>query len=311
MAQARGDTVGDTVGVADSQGQQEQNMENTGPPNQGGKKAGGLNRGATPEARIDRGVTLEGRLDRGDGTELAWAKMSGAGPTVVFLPGFRSDMKGEKATALAAFCAARGQAMLRFDYSGHGASGGAFLDGTIGIWARDVLTVIDSLTEGKLILIGSSMGGWLALLAAPRRPARVAAIIGIAAAPDFTQRLMWDAMTYEERATLTRDGILRIPSQYGDPTPITRNLIEDGRSHLLLGGPILLDCPVRLLHGQADADVPWEMALRLAEHLVSPDVQVILVKDGDHRLSRPRDLALLHWTLAALMPLDGGEPLPE
>lgn len=241
-----------------------------------------------------------GRLDRGDGIELAWSRLDGKGPVVVFLPGFRSDMNGEKATKLASFCAARGQSMLRFDYSGHGASGGDFARGTIGAWAEDVLTVIDRLTEGKLILVGSSMGGWLAMLAALRRPERVAALIGVAAAPDFTERLMWDAMTFEERTRLMRDGTLSIPSQYGDPATITRALIEDGRSHLLLDGPILIDCKVRLLHGQADPDVPWETALRTAERLVTQDVQLHLIKDGDHRLSRPDDLALLLWTVALL-----------
>jgi pimeloyl-ACP methyl ester carboxylesterase len=248
-----------------------------------------------------------GRLDRDDGIELAWTKLDGAGPTIVFLPGFRSDMTGDKATALAADCVARGQAMLRFDYSGHGASGGEFEHGSIGAWAQDALTVIDRLTEGELILIGSSMGGWIALLAALKRPERVAAIVGVAAAPDFTERLMWDAMTFEERARLTRDGILRIPSQYGDPTPVTRALIEDGRTHLLLDNPILLDCKVRLLHGQADPDVPWELALRTAARLTSQDVEIILIKDGDHRLSRPRDLAVLRRTVAALIAPDGGE----
>ena len=260
--------------------------------------------------RLDR-VTETGRLDRGDGTELAWSRLDGASPTVVFLPGFRSDMTGDKATALAAFCGSRGQAMLRFDYSGHGTSGGRFEDGTIGIWTRDTVTVLDRLTEGKLILIGSSMGGWIALLTALQRPERIAAIVGVAAAPDFTERLMWDAMTFEERARIMREGTLRIPSQYGEPTPVTRALIEDGRTHLLLDHPIMLDCPVRLLHGQADPDVPWEMAPRLAERLASRDVEIILIKDGDHRLSRPRDLALLRRTVAALLAPDGGEALPE
>ena len=246
-----------------------------------------------------------GRLDRGDGTELAWARLAGASPTIVFLPGFRSDMTGDKATALAAFCAERGNGMLRFDYSGHGASGGDFLHGTIGAWAADTLAAIDALTEGKLILIGSSMGGWIALLAALARPDRIAALVGIAAAPDFTQRLMWEAMAPAERATLRRDGVLNVPSQYGDPTPITRALIEDGANHLVLTGPIAIGCPVRLLHGQADPDVPWELALRIAERVETPDAQVILVKDGDHRLSRPSDLALLRRTLAALLGQDG------
>jgi pimeloyl-ACP methyl ester carboxylesterase len=252
-----------------------------------------------------------GRLDRGDGIELAWSRLDGTGPVLMFLPGFRSDMNGEKATALAAFCAARGQAMLRFDYSGHGASDGRFEHGTIGQWGQDALTVLDRMTSGSVILVGSSMGGWLALLTALRRPERVAAIVGIAAAPDFTETLMWDAMTFEERARLMREGMLRVPNQYGEPTTITRALIEDGRQHLLLDKPILLDCKVRLLHGQADPDVPWEMALRTAEQLTSQDVEIILVKDGDHRLSRPRDLALLRRTLAALLVQDGGETFAE
>src|SRR3984957_15081600 len=169
-----------------------------------------------------------GRLDRINGTELAWIRLDGRDPTIVFLPGFRSDMTGDKATALAAFCAARGQAMLRFDYSGHGASSGDFLDGTIGAWAEDALAAIDTLTTGPLILVGSSMGGWIALLTAMARPVRMAGLIGIAAAPDFTQRLMWDAMRPAEHAALQRDGVLYVPSQYGDPTPITMKLIEDG-----------------------------------------------------------------------------------
>ncbi len=246
-----------------------------------------------------------GRLDRGDGVELAWARQDGKSPTVVFLPGFRSDMAGEKATALAAFCAERGQAMLRFDYSGHGTSGGRFEDGTVGRWTDDALAMIDRRTDGPLILVGSSMGGWIALLAALARPDRVAGLIGIAAAPDFTEALMWPAMTLEQRATLMRDGVIHRPSQYGAPTPITRALIEDGRGRLLLNAPIDLDCPVRLLHGQRDPDVPWELALRIAERVTGNDVQVVLVKDGDHRLSRPQDLALLRRTLAALLGQDG------
>ena len=246
-------------------------------------------------------TATSGRLDRGDGIELAWILQSGASPTVVFLPGYRSDMTGDKATALSAFCAERGQAMLRLDYSGHGASGGQFEDGTIGIWAADAQTVIDRVTQGPLILVGSSMGGWIALLTALARPQRTAALVGVAAAPDFTERLMWDSMAPPERATLLREGVLRVPSQYGEPTPITRALIEDGRNHLVLTGVIRLDCPVRLLHGQADPDVPWELALRTAAAVTSADVEVTLVKEGDHRLSRPRDLALLRRTVAALL----------
>jgi pimeloyl-ACP methyl ester carboxylesterase len=165
--------------------------------------------------------------------------------------------------------------------------------------------VIDGLTEGPLILVGSSMGGWIGLLAALARPDRVAAFVGIAAAPDFTEVLTWSTMGAGERADLMRHGVLQMPSRYGQPYPITRALIEDGRTRLLLNAPITLDCPVRLLHGQNDPDVPWKTALRVARQLTSPDVQVILVKDGDHRLSRPQDLALLRRTLASLLSQDG------
>ncbi|HVY13781.1 MAG TPA: alpha/beta hydrolase [Rhodopila sp.] len=247
----------------------------------------------------------KGRLDRGNGVHLAWIRQEGRGPTVVFLPGFRSDMTGDKATTLATFCAERGHAMLRFDYSGHGASDGDFLDGTIGDWAADALAAVDALTEGKLILVGSSMGGWIGLLTALARPDRIAAFVGIAAAPDFTQRLMWETMTPAEKATIERDGVLYVPSQYGDPTPITKRLIEDGSTHHVLTGRIPLRCPIRLLHGQNDPDVPWHLALTIAEQAESADVQVILVKDGDHRLSRPADLALLRRTVAALLGEDG------
>ncbi|HVC62293.1 MAG TPA: alpha/beta hydrolase [Acetobacteraceae bacterium] len=248
-----------------------------------------------------------GRLDRGDGVELAWTKQEGSGPTLVFLPGFRSDMAGDKATALAAFCAMHGHAMLRFDYSGHGISGGRFEDGTISVWTEDALIAMDSLTAGPLILVGSSMGGWIALLCALARRDRVAALVGIAAAPDFTETLMSQALSFKQHTRLVRDGVIHLPSQYGDPAPITRALIEDGRNHLLLSAPIVLDCPVRLLHGQADPDVPWEMAMRIADRVTSTDVRVTVVKDGDHRLSRPSDLALLCQIVSAVfLAQDGG-----
>ncbi len=244
-------------------------------------------------------------LDRGDGTHLAYALTPGNLPTVAFLPGFRGDMTGDKATHLARFCAARKQAMLRFDYSGHGASGGRFEDGYVGRWTADALWLIDALTQGPLVLVGSSMGGWIALLAALARPERVAGLVGIAAAPDFTERLMWQAMAPIERERLMREGVLHVGSQYGEPYPITRRLIEDGRTRLLLDAPIALDCPVRLLHGQRDPDVPWETALRIAERLTGRDVRVTLVKDGDHRLSRPQDLALLQRVIRPLCGQDG------
>ena len=247
-----------------------------------------------------------GRLDRGDGTKLAWSLLAGRGPIVVFLPGYNSDMAGSKATDLAAFCAARGQAFLRFDYSGHGASDGNFISGTIGIWLADALAVIDGLTAGKKFLpVGSSMGGWISLLVALARPEQVAGLVGIAAAPDFTENLMWNAMSFSERRQLMSEGKLIVPNPYGDPYPVTRALIEDGRKRLLLGGKISFSGPVRLLHGQRDAEVPWETALRIADQLESLDVQVTLVKDGDHRLSRPEDLSLLRRILDALLSQDG------
>ena len=246
-----------------------------------------------------------GRTDRGDGVALAWVQTPGRGSTAVFLPGYMSDMTGAKAMLTESFCVDRGLACLRLDYSGHGASDGAFTDGTIGRWADDALMLVDRLVQGPLVLVGSSMGGWIALLVALARPERIAGLIGIAAAPDFTEELMWDAMMPAERVQLERDGVLHIPSLYGDPTPVTAALIADGRTRLLLDRPIPLHCPVRLLHGQRDPDVPWQTALRLVERLQSDDVQVTLIKDGDHRLSRPSDLALLERALAGLLLQDG------
>ena len=248
-----------------------------------------------------------GRFDRGDGVELAWRRRAGRGPGVVFLGGFNSDMTGTKAEELSAFCAAEGRAFLRFDYSGHGASGGRFVDGTIGRWAEDAACALDRLTEGPQVLVGSSMGGWIALLLALRRPGRVAALVGIAAAPDFTARIV-ETLPAEAREAIAREGVWRRPSGYGDPYPITRALLEEGERHMLLSGgrPIPISAPVRLLHGQRDPDVPWGLSLRVAEAVASQDVQVALVKDGDHRLSRPQDLALLRRTLGALLAEDGG-----
>ncbi|MFC3124107.1 alpha/beta hydrolase [Pseudoroseomonas globiformis] len=238
-----------------------------------------------------------GRLDRGNGIELAWARLPGAGPGVVFLGGFRSDMEGTKAIALRDHCAARGQAFLRFDYAGHGTSGGAFEDGCIGDWAEDAAFLVGRLTEGPQILVGSSMGGWISLLLAKRSLVPVHALIGIAAAPDFTERLMWPGFSAAQREALLRDGALHIESPYGPPVPLTLKLIEDGRNHLVLDAPIPLDHPVRLLQGQRDAEVPWQFALEIAAKLAGDDVQITLIKDGDHRLSRSGDLLLLMGTV--------------
>lgn len=252
-------------------------------------------------------------IDRGDGIRLACEHVAGRspsrGPSLVFLPGFMSDMTGDKATALRDWCAAHGRAFVRLDYAGHGASDGRFEDGTIGGWAQDALCVIDRFAGERFVVVGSSMGGWIALLVALARPERVAGFMGIAAAPDFTEDLMWASMMPAERAVLARDGMLRVPSEYGGEQIITRALIEEGRSHLLMRGPVALECPVRLLHGQRDTAVPWETSLRLAECVTSADVQVTLIKDGDHRLSRGQDIALLLRTATALLGEDGGEAL--
>ncbi len=242
-----------------------------------------------------------GRLQRGDGNTIAYATTPGRAPTVVFLGGFRSDMTGTKAVALEAWAEKRGQAFLRFDYLGHGQSSGKFEDGTIGRWLDDSLAAIDRLTTGKLVLVGSSMGGWLALLAARARPERLAGLVLIAAAPDFTERMLLKGLSPEDRATLQRDGRLERPSQYSpEPSVFTWKLIEEGRNHLLLDTPLSLPCPVRLLHGQSDPDVPWEYSLQIAQHLDAPEVVTTFVKGGDHRLSTPADIARLIATVSEL-----------
>jgi pimeloyl-ACP methyl ester carboxylesterase len=239
-------------------------------------------------------------LERPGLPSLAYVATPGAGPGIVFLGGFGSDMTGTKATTLEDAAKARGRAFLRLDYSGHGQSEGKFTDGTIGVWFADALAVFDAVTDGPQIVVGSSMGGWMALLLARARPDKVKALVGIAAAPDFTTRLMSEELTPEQKETLLRDGILYRPSEYGDPLPITLKLVQDGANHLLLDKPIAFTGPVRLLHGQADPDVPWQHSLRVAERMDGGDVRTILIKDGDHRLSRPQDLALLIRTIDEL-----------
>lgn len=242
------------------------------------------------------------RIDRPGGGHLAFRRAPGRGPGVVFLTGFRSDMTGTKAITLESFCRERGQAFLRFDYSGHGASSGVFTEGTIGDWAADAIFALDHLTEGPQVLVGSSMGGWIMLLMALARPERVTGLIGLAPAPDFTEDMIWDRFTDEERREFEAKGIWYEPSEYGDePTPITRKLIEEGRKNLLLRAPIALHCPVRILQGVADPDVPWQTALRLGERLESADVEITLIKSGDHRLSEPTDLARLTRTLGIML----------
>jgi pimeloyl-ACP methyl ester carboxylesterase len=244
-------------------------------------------------------------LERPDGTKLAYEHVPGRSPTLVFLPGFMSDMTGDKARMLAEFATAHGNASLRLDYSGHGASGGRFEEGTIGRWAQDALAVIDSVTNGPVVLVGSSMGGWIALLVALVRPERIASMVGIAAAPDFTENSIWKNLPQPARDRLLHEGVLRSPSAYGGEQIFTRALIEDGRNHLLLDAPIPIACRVRLVQGQQDQAVPWQTALQIAEKLHSADVQVTLVKDGGHRLSRPVDMALLREIVRPLLLQDG------
>ena len=242
-------------------------------------------------------MTLQ-MVARPDGLRLACRHRPGRGPTILFLPGYMSDMEGSKAVALDAWAEANGHAMLRLDYAGCGASDGAFAEGTLTGWRDDVLHLIDTRTEGPLLLVGSSMGGWLMLLVALARPDRVRGLVGIAAAPDFTEWSFSDA----DKARLIAEGRIEEPSDYSDqPYLTTCAFWESGQASLLLGGEITLDCPVRLLHGQADADVPWEVSLRLAAALRSADVQAILVKSGDHRLSRDCDIALLIATVERLL----------
>ena len=237
-------------------------------------------------------------LETGSGHRLAYRHRSGNGPTIIFLPGYMSDMEGGKATAVDAWAEAQGRAMLRFDYAGCGKSEGDFGAQSLAGWRDDVIAMIDQVARGPVVLIGSSMGGWVMLLAALARPDRVRGLVGIAAAPDFTSWGFTDA----QKEMIRRDGRLEEPSPYGEqPYVTTRTFWESGESLLLLGQEIGIDCPVRLLHGQADADVPWSISLQLMETLRSADVQACLIKDGDHRLSRETDIALLIRTANALL----------
>ncbi|THD81869.1 MAG: alpha/beta hydrolase [Phenylobacterium sp.] len=234
-----------------------------------------------------------GFLERPDGERLAWRRVEGAEPTVVWLGGFKSDMAGTKAQALADWALTAGRAYIRFDYLGHGESSGDFAKGTITRWRADALAVLAELVEGPAVLVGSSMGGWLACLVAMAAPERVKALALVAPAPDFTEKLMTPGIPAEGHADLARDGVWLRPSEYGEPYPITRALLEDGARWSILPGPVPIEASVRILQGGADPDVPWRHALELANALNGQDVVFTLIKDGDHRLSRPRDLARL------------------
>jgi pimeloyl-ACP methyl ester carboxylesterase len=215
------------------------------------------------------------------------------GLTYVWLSGFKSDMSGSKVTVLEGWAKAQGHGFLALDYSGHGLSGGAFEDGTISAWREDALAAIEQLTDGQLVLVGSSMGGWMALLCALALKDRAAAMVLIAPAPDFTQKLMWPEFSSEQQTEILEQGLTLRPSDYGDPYPITRDLIEDGKQWALLDAPIGLTLPVRILQGMQDPDVPWQHAYKLVDALESDDVVFSLIKDGDHRLSRDQDIARL------------------
>ncbi|MGO4854109.1 alpha/beta hydrolase [Phaeovulum sp. W22_SRMD_FR3] len=241
-------------------------------------------------------------LETPEGRRIAYARTEGQGPGVVFLGGFRSDMQGTKALALEAWARATGRAFLRFDYSGHGQSSGAFLDGAIGDWYEDARYALAALTEGPQVLVGSSMGGWIALLLCREWPEKVAGLVTIAAAPDFTEDSMWAAMDAATRDRLVAEGQIAVPSDYDDgPYIITRRLIHEGRNRLVLRQPLALPFPVRCLQGTADVDVPQEVALRLLAHATGPDLRLTLVKGADHRFSSPDCLALIEATVEEVL----------
>ena len=241
-------------------------------------------------------------LPRHDGATIAYHRLSGANPGVVFLEGSRSNMNGAKALFLEEYCRRRGRAYVRFDYFGHGESSGDFADGTIGRWAEDAIAVLDQLTKGPQILVGSSIGGWIMLLAALARTERIHALVGIAAAPDFTEDLFWTRLDSAQQEEFRERGVITLPSDY-DPAGYTYRMsfFDEARQHLVMRDTIPIDCPVRLLHGLRDGSVPWQTSVRLAEQLRGRDVAVTLVKDGDHRLSTRSDLDRLAATLDELI----------
>jgi pimeloyl-ACP methyl ester carboxylesterase len=246
-------------------------------------------------------MTTPSFLDTAQGRRIAYHRTSGSGPGVVFLGGFRSDMEGTKALHLETWARRTGRAFLRFDYSGHGQSSGRFEDGAIGDWAADAEAAITALTEGPQLLVGSSMGGWIALLVARRLPERIAGLVGIAAAPDFTAAMEAE-FTEQDRRSLAERGLLERPSDYAaTPYTFTRRLFDDGRRNLVLAAPLRLPFPVRLLQGTADTDVAPDVALRLMNHADGPDIRLTLVKDADHRFSTPACLALIEASIGEIL----------
>lgn len=240
-------------------------------------------------------------LETAQGRQIAYHKTEGAGPTVVFLGGLKSDMEGTKAIHLETWCIARGQAFLRFDYSGHGQSSGSFEEGAIGDWHEDTLAAIDALSDGDLVVVGSSMGGWQALLLSKARAGRIKGLVTIAAAPDFTEDGYWANFSDAQKEALDTIGHVELPSDYMEPYIITKRMIEDGRNHLVLRDPLPLPFPVRFLQGTNDTAVTRETALRLLDHAESEDMRLTLVRDGDHSLSDPRSLDLITQAITEVM----------
>lgn len=242
-------------------------------------------------------------LERADGSQIAYRHIAGDSPGILFCPGFNSDMQGTKALALDAWCRQQGRQFTCFDYYAHGQSSGESGQGCIGRWRDDALAILDEVTSGPQLIVGSSMGGWIMLLVASARPQRIAALLGVAAAPDFTERLRDSGLDSTQLQQLAEIGYCDMPNDYDDGQPyrISRYLLEEGREHLLLDQEIAIDVPVRLIHGQCDEDVPWQHSLAVAEHLRASDVEVLLVKSGDHRLSGDGDIQRLLCTLSALL----------
>ncbi|MEP4197525.1 MAG: alpha/beta hydrolase [Aliishimia sp.] len=240
-------------------------------------------------------------LDTAQGRRLAYHKTDGTGPTVIFLGGLKSDMEGTKAIHLEAWCRARCQAFLRFDYSGHGESSGTFEEGCIGDWHEDTLAAVDALTSGDIVPVGSSMGGWQALLLARERASRIAGMVTIAAAPDFTEDGYWASFTNEQKGELDSRGYVELASDYMEPYHISKRMIEDGRTRLVLREPLSLSFPVRCVQGTADSAVTTETAIRLLNHAVCPDMRLSLVKDADHRFSDGPCLEIIETAVLQVM----------
>lgn len=241
-------------------------------------------------------------LETKEGRRIAYDLVPGKGPGVVFLGGFRSDKEGTKALALETWAKTAGRAFLRFDYSGHGASSGDFLDGAIGDWFADARSAVMALTGGPQVLVGSSMGGWIALLMARAHPEKVAGLVTVAAAPDFTEDGMWGGFSEGQRRELMEEGQVALPSDYSaEPYIITRRLIEDGRRWLVLRSPLSLPMPVRLLQGTADSDVPVSVAMRLLDHAEGADLRLTIVKGADHRFSTPECLKLIELSVQKVL----------